>query len=246
MTENKSFFNSMTILGLLLALSMASAAFILGVQAKRAESRQQSIAIKGLAEKPIQVDSADWTITVSVNDDTQAKALQAAARTRRIVEALLAKQDFDKSAWSVDLEKINPHFIEIYDPNYRRVRKGDEAHQVIRVVSNDLSKIKAANKAILQLRTDNQPIIGHSPKYLFSNLEDIKMSLIADSTKNARRRAIEFVKQDGATVGVIKSAKQGTFSILALGGNGDSDNSYGGVYDKSTIDKTARVVVAIV
>ena len=246
MTENKSFFNSMTILGLLLALSMASAAFILGVQAKRAESRQQSIAVEGLAEKPIQVDSADWTITVSVNDDTQAKALQAAARTRRIVEALLAKQDFDKSAWSVDLEKINPHFIEIYDPNYRRVRKGDEAHQVIRVVSNDLSKIKAANKAILQLRTDNQPIIGHSPKYLFSNLEDIKMSLIADSTKNARRHAIEFVKQDGATVGVIKSAEQGTFSILALGGNGDSDNSYGGVYDKSTIDKTARVVVAIV
>lgn len=246
MTENKSFFNSMTILGLLLALSMASAAFILGVQAKRAESRQQSIAVEGLAEKPIQVDSADWTITVSVNDDTQAKALQAAARTRRIVEALLAKQDFDKSAWSVDLEKINPHFIEIYDPNYRRVRKGDEAHQVIRVVSNDLSKIKAANKAILQLRTDNQPIIAHSPKYLFSNLEDIKMSLIADSTKNARRRAIEFVKQDGATVGVIKSAEQGTFSILALGGNGDSDNSYGGVYDKSTIDKTARVVVAIV
>ncbi len=246
MTENKSFFNSMTILGLLLALSMASAAFILGVQAKRAVSGQQGIAVKGLAEKPIQVDSADWIITVSVYDDTQAKALQAAVRTRRVVEALLAKQDFNKSAWSIDLEKINPHFIEIYDPNYRRVRKGDEAHQIIRVVSNDLSKIKAANKAILQLRTDNQPIIGHSPKYLFSNLEDIKMSLIADSTKNARRRAIEFVKQDGATVGVIKSAKQGIFSILALGGNGDSDNSYGGVYDKSTIDKTARVVVAIV
>ena len=246
MTENKSFFKSMTILGLLLVLGMASAAFTLGVQAKRAVSGQQGIAVKGLAEKPIQVDSADWIITVSVYDDTQAKALQAAVRTRRVVEALLAKQDFNKSAWSIDLEKINPHFIEIYDPNYRRVRKGDEAHQVIRVVSNDLSKIKAANKAILQLRTDNQPIIAHSPKYLFSNLEDIKMSLIADSTKNARRRAIEFVKQDGATVGVIKSAKQGTFSILALGGNGDSDNSYGGVYDKSTIDKTARVVVAIV
>ena len=38
MTENKSFLNSMTILGLLLAIGMASAAFILGVQAKRAVS----------------------------------------------------------------------------------------------------------------------------------------------------------------------------------------------------------------
>ena len=35
MQENKSFFNAMTILGLLLAIGMASAAFILGVQAKR-------------------------------------------------------------------------------------------------------------------------------------------------------------------------------------------------------------------
>jgi hypothetical protein len=126
------------------------------------------------------------------------------------------------------------------------VRKGYEVHQDIRVVSNDLSKIKAANKVILQLRADNQPIIAHSPKYLVSNLEDIKISLIADATKNARRRAIKFGKQDGATVGVMKSAKQGKFSILALGGNGDGDHSYEFVYDKSTIDKTARVVVTIV
>lgn len=246
MTENKSFFKAMTILGLLLAVGMASAAFILGVQAKRAVSGQQSITVKGLAEKPIQADSADWTIQVSVYGDTQAKALQGAVKTRGVVETFLAKQGFEKTAWTVDLEKIKPHYVEVYDPNYRRVRQGHEVHQNIRVVSNDLPKVKAANKAILQLRADNQPIISRSPKYLVSNLEDIKMSLIADATKNARRRAIEFVKQDGATVGVMKSAKQGTFSILALGGNGDGDNSYGGVYDKSTVDKTARVVVTIV
>ena len=246
MTENKSFFKAMTILGLLLALGMASAAFILGVQAKRAVSGQRSITVKGLAEKPIQADSADWTIQVSVYGRTQATALQSASTTRRVVEAFLTKQDFEKSAWTVDVETIEPHYVELYDPNYRRVQQGYEAHQNIRVVSSDLAKIKTANKAILQLRADNQPIIAHSPKYLVSNLEDIKMSLIADATKNARRRAIEFVKQDGATVGVMKSAKQGTFSILALGGNGDGDNSYGGVYDKSTIDKTARVVVTIV
>lgn len=87
MTESKSFFKAMTILGLLLALGMASAAFILGVQAKRAVSGQQSITVKGLAEKSIQADSADWTITVSVYDETQAKALQSAASTRLVVEA---------------------------------------------------------------------------------------------------------------------------------------------------------------
>jgi uncharacterized protein len=73
------------------------------------------------------------------------------------------------------------------------------------------------------------------------------MSLIADATKNARARATEFVKQDGVKVGVMKSATQGAFYILPVGkSNDDTDNSYGGVNDKSTIDKTARVVVTIV
>ena len=116
MTENKSFLNAMTVLGLLLAIGMASAAFILGVQAKSA-------------------------------------------------------------------------------------------------------------------------VVAHAPQYLVSDLEEIKMSLIADATKNARARATEFVKQDGAKFGVMKSAQQGAFYILPVGGSDDSDSQYGGVYDKSTIAK---------
>ena len=42
----------------------------------------------------------------------------------------------------------------------------------------------------------------------------------------------------------MKSASQGVFYILSGGGDA-SDNSYGGVYDKSTIHKTARVAVQL-
>ena len=48
MTEQKRFLSAMTILGLLLAIGMSSAAFILGVQAKRAVSGQQTIAVNSL------------------------------------------------------------------------------------------------------------------------------------------------------------------------------------------------------
>jgi hypothetical protein len=97
----------------------------------------------------------------------------------------------------------------------------------------------------LQLRAENHPVTARAPSYLVSDLENIKMSLIAAATKNARSRATEFVKQDGVKVGVMKSASQGAFYILPVGGDA-GDDSYGGVYDKSTIDKTARVVVTIV
>jgi hypothetical protein len=246
MNENKQFSNAIIVLGLLLAIGMASAAFILGVQAKRAVAGQQSITVKGLAEKPIKADSAEWSISVGVTAATQAEALQAVAEERKVVEAFLTKQGLGSETWSVDVETINPHYEEIFIKDTpRQVQKGFDAYQTIRISTKELAKITAANKALLQLKADNHPVSAQPPNYLVSDLESVKMSLIADATKNARTRATEFVKQDGVKVGVMKSASQGAFYILAVGGEA-SDDSYGGVYDKSTIDKMARVVVTIV
>ena len=246
MTENKSFSSALIILGLLLAIGMASAAFILGVQAKRAVAGQQSITVKGLAEKPIKADSAEWQISVGVVANSQSEALTLLEVERKVVETFLTKQGFSSDNWAVDVESIATHYEEVFIKDTpRQVPKGFDAFQTVRVTSKDLAKIAAANKAFLQLRVDNHPVSAQPPNYLVGNLEAIKMSLIADATKNARARATEFVKQDGVKVGVMKSANQGAFYILPVGGEA-SDDSYGGTYDKSTIDKIARVVVTIV
>lgn len=246
MSEHKSYTAAIIGLGLLLAIGMATAAFILGMQASRAVSGQQSVTVKGLAEKPIQADSAEWQIDIAVTDATQAGALKKLALEQAVVEAFLIKQGLQASTWVADVEQLLPHYEEVFVKDTpRQVQNGYDAIQTIRVSTNDLAKITAANKALLQLRIENHPVTTRSPNYLVSNLEEIKMSLIADATKNARMRATEFVKQDGVKVGVMKSASQGAFYILPVGGQ-VGDDSYGGIYDKSTIEKTARVVVTIV
>ena len=237
------------ILGLLLALGMASAAFILGVQAKRAVSGQQSITVKGLAEKPIKADSAEWLLTIGLTvKKRKSQALDLVDKERKVLENFLKlSKALKKANWTVDVQTINPHFEEVFIKDTpRQIQKGFDAYQNIRVNSKALDKIVTANQAFLKLKADNHPVSAQPPQFLVSNLEAIKMSLIADATKNARSRATEFVKQDGVKVGVMKSASQGAFYILPVGGGEDSDNSYGGVYDKSTIDKIARVVVTIV
>jgi hypothetical protein len=170
------------------------------------------------------------------------------AEERKVVEAFLAKQGFATENITADIETINPHYEEIFIKDTpRQIQKGFDAYQTIRISTKELAKITAANKAFLQLKAENHPVSALPPNYLVSDLESVKMSLIADATKNARARATEFVKQDGVKVGVMKSASQGAFYILPVGkNNDDTDNSYGGINDKSTIDKTARVVVTIV
>jgi hypothetical protein len=113
------------------------------------------------------------------------------------------------------------------------------------MATQNLDAITEANRDLLQLLADNHPLTAAPPSYLVSRLEEVKMSLIAAATRNAKARAREFVKDDEIGIGSIRTASQGAFYILPVGGEvGDED--YGGVYDKSTIDKTARVVVTIV
>jgi uncharacterized protein len=243
----KQFSSAMAILGLTIALGMSSAAFILGVQAKKAVHSQQSITVKGLAEKAITADTAEWTVSVSVQASDFAQALAKLRAQRPALDQFLIAHGLDKANWQEGSEQIAPHMEEVNLPDggSKSVQNGFDARQDIVVHSKDLTKIVAANKEFLNLQAEGHPVEATAPLYLVSNLEDIKMSLISAATENARKRANEFTKQDGVNVGVMRSASQGAFYILADSADADTDD-YGGIYDKTTINKTAKVVVTIV
>jgi hypothetical protein len=238
---------SMAVLGLLLALGMSGAAFILGVQAKKAVSGQQSVSVKGLAEKTVQADTAEWTTTVSVTAPDFAQALAKLRQERPGLDAFLVEHGLPDTSWQEGSELVTPHMIDVPLPNggTRTEQSGFDANQSLVITSKELVKVVEANKAILSLQAEGKPYNANAPMYLVSNLEEIKMSLISAATANARNRAKEFVKQDGVQVGVMRSASQGAFYILPPGGTSDGDD-YGGVYDKTTINKLAKVVVTIV
>ena len=126
----------------------------------------------------------------------------------------------------------------------RSVQEGFEAAQSLTVNTPDLAKIQAASKAILQFEAEGNPVEHEQPLFMVSGLEAVKMSLIGAATQNAYLRATEFAKNGNAKVGAMRSASQGAFYILAADADAEVDD-YGGRYDKTTIDKLARVVVTI-
>ena len=54
---------------------------------------------------------------------------------------------------------------------------------------------------------------GTSASYTFTKLNALKPQMIAEATKNARRGAEEFAQDSGTSVGRIKTASQGYFSV---------------------------------
>jgi hypothetical protein len=239
---------AVVILGVLLALGMSLAAFLLGMQAKQIGTGRQSISVKGLAEKPVTADYAEWTVGVRAQGNTFADALAALRKERPALDAFLQTQGFAAEALKEGKESVTPNIVteELPEGRTRQVQRGFNAAQDVLVTSKDLPRIEAAHKAILQFVAEGHPVAHEDPLFLVSNLEDIKMSLIGAATQNAQARAAEFAKNGNAAVGAMRSASQGAFYILPAGASVDSsDYGYGGTYDKTTIAKVARVVVTI-
>jgi hypothetical protein len=185
-------------------------------------------------------------VRLQVRGDSIADALGKLRRERPQLDGFLASAGFDKAALTESNEAVEPNYEQVEGRNgsLRSVQQGHVARQSITVNTTDIDRIIAASKAIVQFEADGHPVAYGEPQYLVSNLEDVKMSLIAAAMQNSRTRAGEFAKNGDVEVGPMRSASQGAFYILAAGADQDVSD-WGGSYDKSTVDKIARVVVTV-
>jgi hypothetical protein len=228
------------------SLALIIAATVLGYQVKQVGGGRQTISVKGLAEKPVKADRAEWTVKLLVKGASNADALGKLRRERPALDEFLAKSGFDKASLTESNEATEPNYDEVEgrNGNVRQVQNGNLAYQSITVGTPDIAKVIAASRAIVQFEADGHPVSFTAPQYLVSNLEDVKMSLIAAAMQNSRTRAGEFAKNGDVKVGAMRSASQGAFYILPSGADQDVSD-WGGAYDKSSVDKVARVVVTV-
>jgi hypothetical protein len=228
------------------SVALIIAASVLGYQVKQVGGGRETISVKGLAEKPVKADRAEWRVQIQVKGANNADALAKLRRERPQLDEFLSKAGFDRATLTESNESVEPNYeqVEGQNGNMRSVQQGNVARQSITVNTTDIDKIIAASRAIVQYEADGHPVSYGEPQYLVSDLEEVKMSLIAAAMQNSRARAAEFAKNGDVEVGRMRSASQGAFYILAAGADQDVSD-WGGSYDKSTVDKIARVVVTV-
>jgi hypothetical protein len=231
---------------IIFSIALVVAASVLGYQVKQVGGGRETISVKGLAEKPIKADRAEWRVQIQVKGDSNSDALARLRRERPRLDEFLAKAGFDGAAISESNESVEPNYeqVEGRNGNLRAVQQGNIARQSLTISTTDIERVIAASKAIVQFEADGHPVSYGEPQYLVSNLEEVKMSLIAAAMQNSRTRAAEFAKNGDVEVGRMRSASQGAFYILAADADQDVSD-WGGSYDKSTVEKIARVVVTV-
>lgn len=244
-TDNKNSL-PLIIFGIILALGLIAAAFVLGTQFKNLK-QSGTITVKGLAEAPYKANLAQIQMGVSAWGQDYAGALANGKSDFKALQQFVASKGF-----SVSSQNVTPISVEPYNEDYvdeqgqtRTRQNGYKATQTLSISSQELNKITNMLAQVQNYRISHESVTFEKPQYLLNDLEKIKHDLIAKATDDANKRAEEFAKTGHAKVGVMRSASQGSFNILDAHNPDTDDSDYGGTYDKDGVDKLVRLVVTI-
>lgn len=245
--SNLSTNNRIALLGssaiLALGLGLGSMALAKGmVQMKRAD---REVTVRGVAMRDVQANRATWRVSYSESAFGLSEALAKVDADSKTIRAYLAERGFKGDATQPGSASIS-----VSDETIDNKPTGRKIYTVRREIAFTTDKVAAVEKveadkdvlAQLGLVVDDV-----SASYEYTQLETIKPDMIADATKDARRAAQKFANDSGSSVGGIRSATQGYFSVSSRNAASSSDfegGSSGSTADSA--DQQVRVVTTIV
>jgi hypothetical protein len=225
-----------TVHAVILGIALVVAFLLFGVFFYAARSADETINVVGAATKRFDSDIVKWRITLSRTSDEKVlaagyKLLQADVETLR---GLLKAQAIEDK--EVTLQPINSD--RVYGPQGQT--SAFNIQQTLIVITSNIVAVEglALNPAVL---VESGVILQNSNlEYLNSQLSDIKMALLSEATKDARRRAEEIAKNSGAALGAVSSLRAGVFQINEPFSNEVSDY---GMYNTQARVKDITVTV---
>ena len=223
---------------ILIAVGLAAAGKFIGDGFRTGRSTDRYVTVKGLAERNVTADLAVWPIRVTATRNdlgaVQAKVDQSVdALTVFLVGEGLAQETLVRGR-----VEVNDLLAQAYRPEGAEQSRYIIA-QTLTVRTPEVQKVRSASARSGEL-VKLGVVFGDSggPSYAFTGLNDVKPAMIAEATRAARAGAEQFAADSGSTVGAIRQASQGVFTI------GPRDGVAGGNPD-AEIEKSVRVVSTI-
>jgi uncharacterized protein len=216
-----------------LALGLIAGGYLLGDGLKRARLADRAVTMRGLAERDVTADLATWTINYSEQGTDLASVQAAIDGDTRGVQDFFRRAGFKDS----DVTTAGVGVSQFYDSN--RQANNITVKRTLRLRTPDVMRARAAYARQFDLIRSGVAVEeGSGITYSFTKLNEVKPPMIAEATRDARRAAQQFAADSGTSVGGIRSATQGYFSI------GARDGEDGGSGSDSPFQKV-RVVTTI-
>lgn len=219
----------------ILALGIAIGGWFIGDGIVTFRKLDQVVEVRGLDERLVTANEGSLDLRFIVSAETIKELSERLDNTQKAMEEVLAAEGFSGGAVQrvavtiMDNAQVRP---------YNEVNKMTRfsARAGVQIFSTDVEKIQALSQKTDKLIARGVPVESAFPKFSFTDLNKLKPTMLVAATKGAREAAESFARDSGATLGSIKTASQGLFSITAPGVDYD---------EASSIQKRVRVVTRV-
>jgi len=224
-------------LGIFLGIGVAAGGFFISQTLYNAKVAVNTAEAKGLAERRVKSDLANWQIVFNVTGTKRAEIPQLylqAEENQNAIISLLQENGFTED--EIEIGIIDYLQQEFRDESQKLV---DQKHRLVGSIGVETSKVDLVAKVranVNKLIAQGMDLENRPPAYRFTKLNEIKPDMLKEATRNARIAANEFAENAGVHVGSIKNALQGSFFVR------DAGEEYG---DTGKIEKDVRVVTTI-
>lgn len=219
----------------LLTFGLIAGGYLLGNGLVRAREADRAVTVRGLAERDVTADLATWTLAYSSTAGDLATAQADIDADSTAIQAFFKELGFPAEA----LQPAGVNVSQYSDNGQPKFT----VRQRMTLRSNDIKRAQEAARRQFDLVRHGVVLEdGSGMAYTFTGLNKIKPAMIAQATKDARASAEQFATDSGTSVGSIKSATQGYFSITARDAGGEEG---GGGSGSDSPFKRVRVVTTI-
>ncbi len=205
--------NGSVVSGVLLAVGLAAAGWFVGNGLYKARASERAVTVRGFAEQELAANLVLWPVVFTVTADDLGVLQTRVDDGVRKVRAFL-ERDFPASQISVSAPRVQDREAQGVGEGRLRDRYTAEVAVTLRT-----DRIDAALKAIErsgELVKQGVAVMRsyeYNTQFLYTDLDKIKPAMIAAATEDARKAAEQFANDSGSSVGSIRSAQQGLFTI---------------------------------
>jgi len=220
--------------GGLIAIGLIGAGAFIGSGVVNAQVGNRQVTVRGVAERNVVADLAVLTLSFKAANDDLPTAQAKIDADLALVRAFLTRQEYPAEAITIGRLQVTDTRAREYGSTENVVRY--ILTQGVTVRTTDVQRVAQTERALNDLVREGVQLDFAAPTYVFTKLNEVRPSMIAEATASARSGAEQFAKDSGAPLGPIRQATQGSFEILA---REDIDS------ESTSLDKRVRVVATV-
>jgi hypothetical protein len=209
---------SALILGVFVFLGLSALGYLLGNAAIEFKQFDRSVTVKGLSEREYPADIVIWPIQFTTASNDLESLYNAIELSTTKIVSFLGNKGISTDEITLSSPAITDKSAQQYGNNTRAEFRYT-AIQTVTVYSKNIEVVRGVMGSLSQLGKQGIVITGgdynSQPDYIFTRLNEVKPEMIEEATKKAREVAEKFASDSQSSLGKIKRASQGQFSISA-------------------------------